>query len=939
MREMNRNAALKWAAMAVGMLTFGITAQAPIKGENNLINVNPDVNGEPWIAGGITKDQWNAAIAGLKPLVITHRTVLGKTALAAPRADNTAFPAFRPVFNQQGGSCSQASSIGYAFTYEINTLRGAAGNVPGNQYPYDFSYNFLNSGDGTNGAMPNQAFDIAKALGIPNVTSYGGFGLGKFTQWISGYNVYFNGMANRAADQFTIKVNTAAGINTMREWISNHGNGSAQGGCLVFCYDATGAAIGTLAANTPEAGKKVLYANGNGGGHSVTIAGYDDSVRFDYNNDGRYTNTVDISGNGSVGVEDWEIGAIIMVNSWGTSFGNSGKIYIPYGFCANGMWSSTVYGMRTGTDTVKPVLTYKVTMSHSQRNQSRIRAGYANSASATAPTTTKSFAGAFNYCGGAYPIQGINSDSIEIGLDVSDFMSGLTGSDASLFLLVDSKGGSGKVQKFSLLDYTGGPTPVEVVCSQKNVTIVTGTTTLKIAKTLAKILVLTPNGGEKWERGRTFPITWFDRLSENVKIELLKSAAVVSTISASAPSTGVFQWQIPADQTIGADYKVRITSISDTSATDASDNNFSITEKSILVLTSPVGGEYLEKGKPAAIAWNSVGPSAVTIDLYENRIFDTTIAANVPNTGSYTWNIPTTLPSAFEYSIRITSNDNSWLYDESKNYFAIVYPIVMAPYSQNFDAFKDSTTVLGSYWEQGVDDDIDWTVWKGPTPSKTNISAGGGGTGPNGDHTSGNGQFIYLEASSPNHPGKTGVLLSPAINVSSLTNVQIGLWCHMYSKGGNMGELWMDINVDGSWKDSVLYLTNDHGDQWFQNTVRLSQVPTVPASPKRMQVRFRGRTGLDYDSDICLDDFSITGTTVSAAPADVFVSMTRSRIMRIGSILKFNNVNGAIKIFTLNGVKVANVPVKGSGIVDISMLPQGTYVVRGGDVMTKFVRY
>lgn len=892
-----------------------------------LINVNPDPNGEPWIAGGVTKEEWAKAVEGLPSLMLTPRSGLGKTVMAPASVDNTLLAAFRPIFNQQGGSCSQASSIGYVFTYEMNRFRGVAGNVAENQYPYDHSYNFLNSGSGSNGAMPDQGFTIARTLGIPTVSAYGGFGLAKFTQWISGYGIYFNGMANRADSQFIIKVNTPAGISTMREWLSNHGDGSPQGGCLVFCYDATGSQIVTLASGTPQAGKKAMIANGSGGGHAVSIAGYDDSVRYDYNGDGRYTNGTDVT--------TWEIGAMVMVNSWGTSYGNTGRIYVPYRFCANGMWSSTVYGMRVTKDTTKPLLTYKVSLSHNNRSQIRIRAGYAATASATSPTgTPKTFGPAFNYCGGSYAMQGINSDPIEIGLDVTDFIPKLTGSDASLFLLVDSKGGTGTVQRFSLLDYTGGSTPLEVVCAQQNVNLPTGTTTLKITKTLSQLMVLTPNGGEKWERERTFPITWFDRLTENVKIELLKAGTVVSTISASAPSTGTYQWAIPVTQTIGLDYKIRISSVNTPTVTDVSDNNFSIQAKSTLDLTSPMGGEYLEKGRAAVITWNSNISGNLKIDLYSNRIFDTTIAASVPNSGSYSWTIPAKLPSGFEYSIRITSADNSFLYDESDNYFAIVHPIVMAPYTQNYDAIVD--TVVAAPWEQGVGDDLNWTILSGPTPSK--VSSSGGGTGPNGDHTSGSGKYVYLEASSNNHPGKLGVLWAPAVNISRLTNVQIRFWCHMYSRDGGMGSMWVDINVDGTWKDSVLYLTGNHGDVWFENTIQLSQVvPPVP-SPKYILVRFRDRTGTDYDSDICIDDFRVTGTTVAVdrtdlrRPAASLPRMVRSG----GDCLKLHNVKGAVSFFTLNGARVMQ--ADGNGVISIAALPSGLYLARIGGRMVKFAK-
>jgi hypothetical protein len=459
--------------------------------ESGLINVNPDPNGEPWIAGGITHDDWDQMTEGLPSLdqIIPIGLAKAVSADLPDKVDNSILPAFRPIFNQKGGSCAQASSVGYVFTYEINTLRGIASNIAANQYPYDFSYNFCNAGSGNNGSNPNQGYEIAQFCGIPNVETYGGFGLGKYTEWMSGYEKYYGAMANRALSQFTIKVNTTAGILQMRQWFNNHGTGTEKGGCLVFCYNSSPTTISTIATGNPEAGKKIYTKFGTTGGHAVTIVGYNDSVRYDFNADGKYTNNIDINGDNTVDIKDWEIGALLMVNSWGTSFGSSGKIWVPYKFCAeaDGFWSNLVYGMKTDQVQTKPLYTYKVSLSHDNRSQIRIRAGYANNGTATTATGTPiSFGKAFNYAGGVFSMQGGNSNPIEIGLDVSRFATSLTATTTTFFLLIDSKGGTGTVQKFSLMDYRNG-TPVETVCDQANVTIPTGTVTLKIVKSLGQV--------------------------------------------------------------------------------------------------------------------------------------------------------------------------------------------------------------------------------------------------------------------------------------------------------------------------------------------------------------------------------------------------------------------------------------------------------------------
>lgn len=55
------------------------------------------------------------------------------------------------------------------------------------------------------------------------------------------------------------------------------------------------------------------------------------------------------------------------------------------------------------------------------------------------------------------------------------------------------------------------------------------------------------------------------------------------------------------------------------------------------------------------------------------------------------------------------------------------------------------------YYESRTDD-FDWTLGTGPTPSSD--------TGPASDHTTGTGDYIYIETSTPQKPGDKAVLLS-----------------------------------------------------------------------------------------------------------------------------------------------------------------------------------
>ena len=62
--------------------------------------------------------------------------------------------------------------------------------------------------------------------------------------------------------------------------------------------------------------KDMIVKNETDGAHALTIVGYDDTVEYDFNNDGQITND--------------EKGAFIFVNSWGTWWASEGYCYYPY---------------------------------------------------------------------------------------------------------------------------------------------------------------------------------------------------------------------------------------------------------------------------------------------------------------------------------------------------------------------------------------------------------------------------------------------------------------------------------------------------------------------------------------------------------------------------------------------------------------------------------
>ena len=94
----------------------------------------------------------------------------------------------------------------------------------------------------------------------------------------------------------------------------------------------------------------------------------------------------------------------------------------------------------------------------------------------------------------------------------------------------------------------------------------------------------------------------------------------------------------------------------------------------LLVTYPDAAGVVWSKGSSKTITWNKYGDvaaNAVIIELWKNASFCQTINSSAPNTGTYSWDIPRSLPSASSYQIKIKSVLNSKYFDLSNNGFSI----------------------------------------------------------------------------------------------------------------------------------------------------------------------------------------------------------------------------------------------------------------------------
>jgi len=208
-----------------------------------------------------------------------------------------------------------------------------------------------------------------------------------------------------------------------------------------------------------------------------------------------------------------------------------------------------------------------------------------------------------------------------------------------------------------------------------------------------------------------------------------------------------------------------------------------------------------------------------------------------------------------------------------------------APYFENFD----NGFVGGTDNNQGHNIGATISPCWSRTDTDTNYRWGGRdggtatfGTGPNGDHTSGYGNYVYTEASfSTGTPVAT--LTSPSIDLSALTTPEMHFWYHLFAQNGSQGTLtWSIQDVSaGTWVD-LDSISGNQGNQWVEVVEDLSAYANKTVKIKFTSKKSSGATA--QQGDIALDDLSIVEaptcpdpsalSATSTAPTDIELSWT-----------------------------------------------------------------
>jgi len=271
------------------------------------------------------------------------------------------------------------------------------------------------------------------------------------------------------------------------------------------------------------------------------------------------------------------------------------------------------------------------------------------------------------------------------------------------------------------------------------------------------------------------------------------------------------------------------------------------------------------------------------------------------------------------YDVTLTTTNPAGSNTSTKTNYITVANATAVPYAQDFENFSQCSVSnscnvscsLSEDWQNASSelDYSDWITWSGSTYSNN--------TGPSGDNTSGSGNYLYVEASGCNK--KEVILYSPVLDLRNAENPRLNLAHHMF--GVHTGGLEILVYDQKEWQ-TLWSRSGNYGNNWQNSVVDLSAY-----TGKQVVIQIKVVTGSWVASDIAIDDFEITETSIrwdgggSTSNWSEASNWSNDQVPQEGAYVILDNtyVQGDYSINLLVDQQVASIDVDmGSNVVSLN---------------------
>lgn len=237
-----------------------------------------------------------------------------------------------------------------------------------------------------------------------------------------------------------------------------------------------------------------------------------------------------------------------------------------------------------------------------------------------------------------------------------------------------------------------------------------------------------------------------------------------------------------------------------------------------------------------------------------------------------------------------------------------------------FDSFEGLTDAS---WENYDNDDLDWLIGSGTTPSS--------GTGPSSAQNGS--KYIYIEASGSNvgYPNKYASIQTGCFNLSSMatSGVDITFKYHMY--GNKMGTLKFEYSSDDGQNWSTLWTkSGNQGNSWKTANILLNS--SLVSS--NVKFRFKAKTKNGFRSDFAIDAFKVGSNLFKTENTEQVENISQietiqtfpNPVLDVLNIEMDNLENGYYEIVNIYGQKVQSDEFVNTSI-NVTNIPTGIYIL------------
>ncbi len=186
--------------------------------------------------------------------------------------------------------------------------------------------------------------------------------------------------------------------------------------------------------------------------------------------------------------------------------------------------------------------------------------------------------------------------------------------------------------------------------------------------------------------------------------------------------------------------------------------------------------------------------------------------------------------------------------------------IFTAPYTFNVED-QNTNSIIQNCWS-GEPEFFDGTYFWNAQSSMLNEN---NITGP---YKANTGNNYFSTKNYYNNPNDEAILISPIIDISTLTSPTLNFHSFMY--GTTIGSLHIDIFNNGVWNEDIFVLNGQQQetitDLWEEHFIDLS------AFSNQIQIRFRADTNGFYDNEIAIDDINVYNLPNCIKPSNIEIS-------------------------------------------------------------------